>query len=396
MLPLGFAQLSNMTQNANPLKPLLSSLGNALNPPPVKKQGGKAKGKKATKMPRSQMMAQAQVAPLASTTIMRQNGSARANRPYSIVRREFIADVLGSTTTRINNYQINPGLSLFPWLAGIARAYDLYRFTRFRIDYVTHDTSQDKGKLVLSFDPNPDDPVPTTIARLENFETRAVNTPWANNYVDVPVADLNRLPKFMIRDALVPNSLTTYDLGSLSVGVAGTLDSALIGEIWFDYEVQFWAPQPLEDLTIIPQASSTTAYQQPSVAIVSATDFVVPWSGATITNPLRLVNTAGVFGGLRGALRVTAGVSISWLGSAPTAGTSLVAIQLSTNGGSTFADAFSSYYGDSAVGVESKSVSGVLLLIPSYQFRIRVVSTFGGTASISGPPASNYLIIAPA
>jgi hypothetical protein len=335
------------------------------------------------------------VAPLAATTIMRQSGSIKANRPYCIARREFIADVLGTTTSRIDNYQINPGLRIFPWLAGIARAYDLYRFIKFRIEYVTHDSSQDKGKLVLSFDPNPDDPVATTIARLENFDTRAVNTPWANNYVDVPVSDLNRLPKFMIRDALVPSTLTTYDLGSLSVGVAGTLDSALVGEIWFDYEVCFWAPQPLEDLTLIPQAQLTTYYQQPTTPLVTATDFVMPWPIVN-TNPLRLVNTAGVFQDLRGALRVTAEASISWTGSAPTAGSSLIAIQLSTNGGTTFNDVASAYYGLSAVGVESKTVSAVLLLIPSYRFRVRVVSTFAGSAVIAGPPASNNLFITPA
>lgn len=336
------------------------------------------------------------VAPLAATTIMRQSGSAKASRPYCIARREFIADVLGTTTSRIDNYQINPGLRIFPWLAGIARAYDLYRFTRFRIEYVTHDSSQDKGKMVMAFDPNPDDPIPATVARLENFETRAVNTPWANNFVDVPASDLNRLPKFMIRDSLVPSTLTTYDIGSLSVGVAGTLDSALVGEIWFDYEVCFWSPQPLEDLTTIPQAESTSAYQQPTVPLITATDYVIAWS-SVVTNPLRLMPTLGVFTDLRGALRVTAEISISWAGGAPTAGTSLVAIQLSTNGGTSYSDVATAYYGFSAtVGVESKTVSAILLLIPSYRFRVRVVSTFAGTAFIAVPTGANNLFITPA
>lgn len=331
------------------------------------------------------------MAPAAMTSVISSNRAIKP-QPFHVVREEYLGDITGSAALSISSFPVNPGMPVFPWLSQIANAYDLYRFTRLRFWYRTRDTSADKGTVVLSFDPNPDDSTPSSNLQLENFDTRTVTTPWADAFFDVTRADLDRLKKFLVRNSLVASELATYDLGTLYTGVTGT-GTGKVGELWVEYEVDFYAPQPFDAVNIVPQPTSNSVFRQiaPQTAAAAGSTTVL-WDTAQ-TNPLGYVSNAGIFSGMRGAISVYAQVT-GTIGAAPLTGGG-INIQTSIDGGASFQNNILAYFPQSAANTNATAnVFTVLQLLATHQFRV-LVTPIGGTLTLGGSP-NTILIITPA
>jgi len=333
-------------------------------------------------------------APAAMTSVMASVTRVK-EQPFRVIREEFIQDVQGSAALAVYSLPINPGLTqTFPWLSMIANAYDLYRFNKLRISYRTRDTSSDKGTVALAFEPNPDDPTPTNAQQIENFDTRVVMTPWVDGSMDVPVCDLNRLKKFLIRNSLVAAELATYDLGALYFGVAGT-NTGKIGELWFEYDVSFYSPQPYDSTLTIPQPDSNSAFRQSAgVVVTTGNQTVIPWDTVQ-ANPLGLTPTAGVFTGLRGALIVYAQVNGTPSASGLVNGG--LTIQTSVDNGVTWNNSIFAVWpaGLSATSPVMLNAETLLQLLPSHSFRV-IISSVGATVTAGGSAQNNILVLTPA
>lgn len=333
-------------------------------------------------------------APAAMTTVMSSVNRTR-DQPFRVVREEYIGDVTGSAALAVYSLPINPGLSgSFPWLSMIANAYDIYHFNRLRICYRTRDTSSDKGTVALAFEPNPDDPTPTSTQQIENYDTRVVMTPWVDGCMDVPPVNLNRLKKFLVRNSLVAAELATYDVGALYYGVIGT-NTGKIGELWMEYDVSFYSPQPYDSSLTLPQPDNNSVFRQTASAnVTNGGTTVVPWD-TIISNPLGLVPTAGVFTGIRGALIVYTQLNAQPATAGLTSGG--LAIQLSTDGGANwFNSIFSGWPAPlTTTGPTTSNTETVLQLLPSYQFRVVATAT-GAALTVGGNSTNNILVLTPA
>lgn len=361
-----------------------------------------ASAKNAVRKPkgvRGQSTFNATYAPAAMTTVIGSNPKA-SRQPFVVCKDEYSQDVLGSTGLSIITVGINPGLlGTFPWLYGQANSYQMYKFRRLRFNYYTRDSSGDKGTVALVFLPNPDDQTPTSLATLANYDTRVLTTPWQSAFVDVPSSDLNRLSKFLIRDALVASELSTYDVGFLCVAVGGTATGKL-GELWITYELELFAPQPPDNLSIPPFPTGNAYFNQVApLNTVAGTALTIPWDTPRVS-PFGLYpstgGTPGLFTGLRGALVVYAQMSITLISTCTGAG---MYIQLSTDGGITYNNVIQAFYplaGTIAGANLTANVETILQLLPNYVFRVVVITT-GGTATIAAAGAlADVLVLTPA
>ncbi len=219
-----------------------------------------------------------------------------------ISRLEYIGDVIGSTApfSLVNSYRINPGqIATFPWLAQNAKLYDMYRFKRLRFIYMGKTSTANTGEVNLIFDPDPTDSAPASDAEALQYQARLSAPVWVDEaFLEIPPADLQRLPKFLVREATVASELTTFDVGVLHLTVGGNAAAVKVGQLWADYDVEFYAPQIIATGFVPLKFSSqfTIVAQQ---NLVSATPTTLNF-GTAVFNPLGLAPVAGVFSGMSG------------------------------------------------------------------------------------------------
>lgn len=384
--------------NKNPLAPLAPTLNNVVSALTGSQNGSskKSKGRRQKKNSVAPDRNRYASAPAAQTTVV-SSAPRSKEQPYVIVRREYLQDINASSAFTVTELAINPGLvQTFPWLSQTANAYDIYKFRRLRFCYMNRDTSADKGSVAIAFDPNPDDPAPTTQQQIDNFDTRAVTTPWADACFDVPPYDLGRLKKFLVRDSLVAAELATYDLGSLFIATSGQTGTGKIGELWVEYEVQFSAPQPFASSLALPIPESNSTYRQtaPFTVTGGTTGVAVPWDTPG-PNPLGLLPDAqGRFTGIRGSLVVYAQMTITPAAQITGGG---ITIQTSTDGVNWVGNMLAVWpQGVTATSQISQNVETVLQLLSTSYFRI-VLTTLGNNAqAVPGGPTFGILVLTPA
>lgn len=218
------------------------------------------------------------------------------------LRMEYVGDIIGSTAafSLQTTYSVNPGVSSsFPWLSAIANNYDMYRFTRLAICYMNKTGSDNKGEVNIVFDPDPTDQPPANDLEALNYQTRITTNPWMNAKVEVPRADLNRLPKFMVRSSGVASDVTTFDVGQLHVICGGNTAAVKIGQLWLEYEIEFFAPQ-VRGSGGASSRSTTVQVPNGTTALPNAGTTAIPFL-TTVFNPLgATITLAGGITGLSG------------------------------------------------------------------------------------------------
>lgn len=363
-------------KSENPLKPLLTSLGSALAP-----QGATGKSSKKTKRSRrgnkqSQSLdVKAWAAPAASSAVIRTPNNMRY-KCTTFEREEALGPIVGNTApfSIAGNYPVNPGLSsTFPWMYMSALAFNMYKFRKLRIHYKNSTSTNNTGVVVIGFNPDPNDIAPATLAQIENYETRVRVATWEDSYVDVPKEDLARLKKFFVRSSIVPGEIGTYDLGTIFIGVSGNnSNTATLGEVWLEYILDMYAP--ITAVQQAPYAKANSIYtQSTSVPVGSGSAVTIPWN-VTLANPMGLVNTAGSFTGITGALIVYTQVTIGT--TAFTSGN----LSIVKNGATAITAVYPGPQPTAASGFSSMNVEGYVVLLPTDVLTVTVTLTGNGSA----------------
>lgn len=249
-------------------------------------------------------------APIASAMTMH-TGLVPKRKGTIFTRLESLGAIVGTTTSfsLAGQFAVNPGLSAsFPWLSGPAAAYNMYKFRRLRIRYLNSTNTTNTGMVVIAFNPDPNDPPPTALNQIQNYDIRMRVATWKDDWVDVPAEELNRLPKFLIRSSIVPGEIANYDVGNISVVCSGNTSSInTVGDLWLDYEVELFSP--IVGTGANPRARANSIYTPLLLNLTSATPTIVPYP-TIVDNALGLVNNAGSFTGMSGALMVYAQLTI--------------------------------------------------------------------------------------
>ena len=165
-----------------------------------------------------------------------------------VVHREFITDFSGTTGDIgvVVNQPINPGnYDLFPWLAGIARRFESYRFNKLVFEFNTMSSSIVSGYVAIVIDYDANDSAPTTKSQAFQYESTVKSAPWQNCYHYSTTENLNKRKSYFVQTSISPptGAVDTYNVGTL-FGLSGQNNATgAIGELWVSYSVNLMTPQ---------------------------------------------------------------------------------------------------------------------------------------------------------
>jgi hypothetical protein len=190
---------------------------------------------------------------------------------------------------------INPAnSSLFPWLSGIGKKYDLYHFKRLRFTYVPSLPTSEEGSLYIGLDYNTLDPAPNSSSELCQLSHWTMNVVWKPTSIAI---DLNSIGWLYTRTGPVANAdYKTYDLGKLFVATEGVTYTGTVGYIEVEYDVEFKRRQPDYTSSVIPTTDIYTPmaqfYNSGQIAPSNTTSFTSSFTNNSI---FIIDNTTGSF-----------------------------------------------------------------------------------------------------
>lgn len=168
----------------------------------------------------------------------------------TVSKKDFVVDVITSAAgTVLQSALINPGnTQLFPWLSGIANAFDRYTFKKLVLHYVPRVGMNTDGLIYFAYDPSSTDPVPTAAQMLQMrySASGSVRSPLSM------VIDQNELRKQQMQNKYVTNrtsftgmpayeSAIEFYMGRLTYHVSSTA-SITVGQIFIEYIVDLQDP----------------------------------------------------------------------------------------------------------------------------------------------------------
>lgn len=220
--------------------------------------------------------------------------SVNNERCTMVVHREFISDIIGSTTFNIQSYRINPGIvSTFPWLAAIAENYEQYVIQGMIFEYKTtcatavSSTNTALGTVVMATQYNSLSPAFTSKQQMENYEFSQSSVPSASilHAIECDPQQTQCGGIFNVADQpSTPGDIRLYDIGRFNIATVGMQAAATIGELWVSYKICFLKPK------LVTNSESTDLYQQTNLSSLST---MAPY-GALITLSPSVYNTGVV------------------------------------------------------------------------------------------------------
>jgi hypothetical protein len=183
---------------------------------------------------------------------------------YSTKGKERVSNVSAlNQNFNIVDVFINPAnSSLFPWLSGIAKKYDLYHFKRLRFTYIPSLPTSEEGNVYIGLDYNTLDPSPTSSSELCQLSHWTMNVVWKPSNLTI---DVNGIGWQYTRTGPVANAdYKTYDIGRLFLATEGISYTGTVGYIEVEYDVEFKRRQPDYTSSVIP----TTDIYTPSAYIL--------------------------------------------------------------------------------------------------------------------------------
>ena len=159
----------------------------------------------------------------------------------TIRHREYVADVAGNTTFGVTSFTIQPGLAASsPWLSGIANNLEKYRVKSMSLQYINVAATDERGRITLAFDRGPLNDDPETKAAHLSYKGPSEGPVWPS-----PILTEQEGTDIFTRNGTVTGTdLKTYDYGKFLVGVSNTADTAVVGELFINYEIELTIPQP--------------------------------------------------------------------------------------------------------------------------------------------------------
>lgn len=188
---------------------------------------------------------------------------------YNTKGKERISNVSAlNSGFNIVDVFINPAnTSLFPWLSGIAKKYDLYHFKRLRFTYVPSLPTSEEGSLYIGLDYNTLDPTPLSSSELCQLSHWTMNVVWKPTSLSI---DLNGIGWLYTRSGPVANAdYKTYDLGKMFFASEGVTYAGTVGYIEVEYDVEFKRRQPDYTSSVIP----TTDVFTPMASMLASPPF---------------------------------------------------------------------------------------------------------------------------
>jgi len=158
---------------------------------------------------------------------------------------EFIGTISGSVGLTGTSFAVNPGnSSIFSWLGPQAQKWEQYRFHKLQFRYVTRMGSSAPGSVMISPDYNCKDVPPLTVKEALNTADSVEGSTWREIVCILKPESMFAVgPRKFVRGNDYHPDLLLYDACTLNILTVGQVDSAVIGNLWVDYDVEFFIRQ---------------------------------------------------------------------------------------------------------------------------------------------------------
>jgi len=166
-----------------------------------------------------------------------------------IMHKELVSEVVMVTSMATSPtyasgtsiFQVNPSnRSLFPWLATIASSYDYYNFNRLTLVYVPVCATSQTGRVMIGFDPDGSDAIPTSRQALSSTYCSTECSAWGITSLE---CDIPHNLKWYNTDSTGSLLNFVQNQGQVFTGCWNG-GAATVGELYVCYDVTLKDPQP--------------------------------------------------------------------------------------------------------------------------------------------------------
>lgn len=181
--------------------------------------------------------------------------NSRDNGGFIVRHREYVKDIKATSTFTNESFPLNPGLqSSFPWLAGIADAFEEYEWRGVVAEFVSTSsdavlsasTNSSLGSVIMATSYG-NEPAFTTKAEMLNHEFANSRKPSLSFLHPIECKrDRTPITQLFVRTEPVPTGEDPrlYDLGKFQIATEGMQASGgNCGELWITYELCLYKPR---------------------------------------------------------------------------------------------------------------------------------------------------------
>lgn len=163
---------------------------------------------------------------------------------FRVKKREFITDVVPSSKFTPKKIEINPALpESFPWLSGLAPSFQKYKILKFKVCYEPSQSTVVPGMFMFAPEFNVTDGLPISKIELLEYSYATRGPIWKSFSKDISTKDIMQYKEYYVRNTDT-TSLVLYDPFFLVYATDNvSTDLNVLGEIWFEYEIEFSIPQ---------------------------------------------------------------------------------------------------------------------------------------------------------
>lgn len=167
-------------------------------------------------------------------------------KQINIKHREYFLDVDAyNEQNYLTILEVNPGLAtVFPWLSGIAKNFEKYRFNSLSFEYIPAVGTSTAGSAAIAPDYDAaDDNTTISKDRLLAFEDSVRGPLWSGFTMKCSPHNLRKV-LYVRRDDLAINlDIKTYDNLQLILSRSAAADNPEVGELWVTYDITLITPQ---------------------------------------------------------------------------------------------------------------------------------------------------------
>jgi hypothetical protein len=180
--------------------------------------------------------------------------SSKSDGSVVLKHSEYVADIVvpaggaGGPFALAASIPINPSNDqAFPYVSQIADRFETYTIKRLRVRFEPFLATASQGCVMFMTDFDAGDPAPLSKAEMMNSHLASRTPVWASHSIELDARDLQKIPKrFTLNKAPTSTSDSRLsNVGTLFIALSSCTGAAAsgIGELWFDYTIEFQTPQ---------------------------------------------------------------------------------------------------------------------------------------------------------
>nr|QKV51212.1 putative capsid protein [Crucivirus sp.] len=224
---------------------------------------------------------------------------ASSGRGTLVRHREFIQDIVGSTSFNIQGFGINAGLAgTFPWLSQLAVNFEQYVVRGMVFEFKTTSatslasgTNTAMGTVIMATEYNSSATNPasggalfSSKAQMENHEFCTSSIP-SQSFIHAIECARGETPVscLYVRPGTVPSGTDQrlYDLGTFEIATVGMQAANIVGELWCTYDIELLKPVLYDAVGL---GILTDHYQLPVATVSTASPFGTTYPVAKVAS----------------------------------------------------------------------------------------------------------------